>query len=325
MRTSDSLREELSELDSVIGAFGPRESLAAYPGALANLELLETRRVELVRQLADTEISALTLLLEGPGVVGAGDVDVNFLVSTLGPLQATISSVGQALIDRPTERAPIPGAVRSATQLRLVGTFPGSFGLSLAGPPPVSVQGDFLAILDEADVESRPVFERSVSLMLDVFEKTEASLTGGSTSDEILSLLSGLGSRAHAHLRSLVSALVSSDAAARFTFNPPFAPQRSITLRRPGAERLRRVLDESSIEESELRLTGRLAGASTIRDNFELETTDGTVIRGKVDDNIRPLLREFFDSDCTVTLRVRREWSPVDAADVMQYVLIGIR
>jgi hypothetical protein len=323
MRMPESLRDELQELNSVIASFGDRAEVARYPAALANLDLLEARRTDLVRQLGNAEISALTVLLEAPGIVGAGDINVDFLVSALGPLQETISSVGQALMDRATDRAPIPGIVRSATQLRVVGTFSGSFGLALAGPR--VVQGDLFAVLNESDDAARPIFERAVGLVLDVIQRAEASLESGSSNEEILSLLVGIGSRAHGHLRSLASTFASVDAAARLTFNPPTSPQRTVTLRRPGARRLREVLDTTSIEESEVRVTGRLAGASTIRDNFELETTDGTVLRGRVDEIVRPLLREFFDSECTVTLRVMTARSEIDDTEALHYTLISIR
>jgi hypothetical protein len=188
------------------------------------------------------------------------------------------------------------------------------------------VQEDFISLFEEEEgIAEPPVFDQAVALVLDVIERTGASTGEGSSNDEVLELIAGIGSRAHHHLRDLASTFASVDAAARITFNPKAAPQRTVTLRRTGAERLRRVLDETDVIESEIAVTGRLAGASTIHDNFELETADGTVLSGKVDEPLRPRLRDYFDTDCTATLRVRTARSVVDGAEVPRYTLIGIK
>ncbi len=202
MRTPESLRAELGDLNGAIDTFGDRETVQQYPAALMNLEQLEARRAELVNELGNAEISALTVLLEAPGIVGRGDVHADFLANTLGPLQEAISSVGQGIIDRPTDRAPIPGVVRSATQLRVVGMFSGSFGIALAGPRPI--QEDFISLFEEEEgVAELPVFDQAVALVLDVIERTGASSGDGSSNEEVLGLLAGIGSRAHHHLSRL--------------------------------------------------------------------------------------------------------------------------
>jgi hypothetical protein len=322
MRSPESFRSELEQLDAAIAAWGPFDALVEYPAAQLAVEGLLERRADLISGLADSEISAVTVVLNAPQLVGRGDIDVSFLVDFLSPLQSAVFSVGQALDSEVTTRGVIPATIQDASAMRLVGTFPGSFGLALEGPRATELS--LLAMLDDPDEADRPTFERAVENVFDVLEQVEPS-EEGHTDEDVLGALATVGARAHGHLRRLASAIASRNANAQLQLTVPDHETRTVTFSRPAAERLERVLTTVEASEREVQMRGRLVGASLVRDNFELELEDGTVIRGKVADEVLPILREFFSESCTATLRVSTVRSTVDGTVAERHTLIGVR
>ena len=310
---------ELDALADVIEAFGDDASLADFPAARLTRDGLVDHRAVLVNELAEAEMAAVALVLEGTDLVGHGEADVSFLVETLSPFQDAVSAVGQALQSEPTSRSSIPAAIREPTRLRLVGIFDGSMGLSLRGPrPEPSLFGD------DDDQTARPLFEQAVERVVDLLESTRPSFEGGHDDDDIVGHLNGLGSRAYAHLRRFAAAISSNDARARIVLQRRGEPPKATVLSKAGADRLQTILTNIQTDEREVKVQGHLVGASLVRDNFELAREDGTVISGKVHADTLPFLRSFFDMACTVTLKVQRTTATVSNLENEKYTLIHI-
>lgn len=323
MSDPDKLRDELRQLDDLTNEIANNQA----PSMQIALEGLTRRRASIVSNLADAELAAVRLILDGADVVNADGVSVDFLVSILGPLQETISSVAQSIVATPTNRSSIPGEIRSATEMRLTDTFRGSFGLHLVGPHTQAEETALALFADETQAEpEEPVFVRAVERVMDAIALTGASLDEGTSDEEVLHALAGLGPRARVHLTKLAKEVARSGARAQIQFSRRGHDTESVEMSRPGAERLERVLEIVSQDTSTVKMTGTLVGAQLHRDRFDLMLDDDaeTTISGSVAENVTVLMRELFGTRCIATLEVVRTESEVDATESLVYRLISL-
>lgn len=295
-----------------------RQAVVDFPAG-DELDAMSLMRSSMERQIGQIESSLaprLDAVLAGPAAEGQ-KIDVKFLVSALAPLQEAVTAIGQALDFTATDRAPVPGAVRDVTSMKLAGTFAGSFGLRLEGP---TVEIEEQAELDLAG--AGPVlstFERSVGTLFDAIDAAEDD----NYEENVRTVMSKMGRRGVVHLRAL--AVQFSASTNRMTLvSTSGAQERRTVIARTVAQRITSVADDTEIEEVETRVRGRLVGASLARRTFELETEDETLIKGSVGPNVLGYLSRYFDTDCVAVMNVTSATSRIDGSASPSYLLLSL-
>lgn len=314
--SDDPLFEEFQELRELLDAYVAAE-LDDSPGLRVMFEDLKKREQEILIQLDALPAPELTLTVEGAAVEGHS-IRASQLGRLLASLQGTLSAIGQSLTDKITIKGQIPVHIREATALRVLGTAEGSFGVRLRGPLPLPVQESLLPEPDEDNV-----FDSSLNVVLDVVE----AVVNEEPEAAIRERVAPLGIRAVHRFAELAQSLnVSSLDSATFSLRGEGPNQsRQVRLSRLFAERLEVTLTRAEESQRDMPFTGRLVGASLVRDRFELQMSDDDVISGTVDQEIVPRLKEFFDATCTVTLRVTIATSTIDEEETASYRLIDIK
>lgn len=312
----DALFGELRALHELMSAY-PASDLAQSPGLEVMFQSLKKREQEIVAQLDEVPAPELALTIEGSSVQGHS-ILVDQLARLLASLQGTLSAIGQSLTDRVTIKGQVPAHIREATALRLIGTVEGSFGVRLRGPilPPVQ-ESLFLE-----QVGATTVFDSSLEVVLDVVE----AVVRDEPEDTVRELLVPLGIRAVHRFAELADVInVSTVDVATFLWRGPEQEEpRRIRLSRQSAEKLEETLTRAEESQRDIPFTGRLVGASLVRDRFELQLDDDEVISGTVERSLVARLKEFFDATCTVTLRVTIAKSTIDEEEAATYRLIDI-
>jgi hypothetical protein len=311
----DTRRAELAELRTLLAAY-QEANPEPDSGLWLMFDSLRQREQALVAELDELSLSELAITMEGPVVEGRS-LRVAALINVLGAFQRTVASVGQALVGVVTVKGQIPHHIREATALRLVGTAEASFGVRLRGP----LVADQLSLLGEARREES-VFGRSVEKVLGVIE----AVSREEPESQIRESVAPLGIRAVHRFVELADALnTSAIEQSAFVWSRGEDGERAaVRVTRLTAERLEEILSRAEASQRNVQYRGRLGGASTIRDRFELQTEEGDVIAGRVEENVVSRLREFFDQVCTVTLQVTIEKSTIDEEESASYVLVDI-
>lgn len=313
MRTVAGLQADLDRIDATLRELDPTGP-DTPKGALVTREGLMRARQQLLDQLQDLRRPRLDLVLDGAPVTSS-EIRVDSLTKVLGSLQESISSIAQSLTGRATARAAIPGPLREATGLRLVGTFAGSFGATLRGPATEEAQ----QVIVEAD-DAGSLLISAVDVVLNVIQlaaRPEAS------DEPIVEAILPLGSRSFKHLKDLSSAIVDEEITASLVWRTATMPQRVVGLSRQEARRLEDVLGRTKLSEREQQITGRLGTVSDIRNAVELETNDG-VIRAKVVDELVPELGKFYTRRVIGTFLVTVARSLVTGNESYSYLLLGL-
>lgn len=305
----DDRREQLAQLAELIRqAEGDPALELVREGLLRHQEML----------LAEVEAegqSTVSLRLSGPQT-GDGSIRADFLAKVLTGLQSSISSVGQALEGTPTLRAALPAEIVSQTQLRVVGTFPGSFGLFLEGPPVVETP-----LFIEPDLPHERLFDRALGTILEIMGSVSELQDNP---DAALDRLVDIGPRSVGHLKSLAGAIASGEAVTTFSWRPPVRDALSVRFTALEARQLERVLSSAELTEREETVRGTLVGANLVRDTFELATEDEKTIRGRVLPGLREDVAGAFSRLCDVTLTVSVATSEVTGRVVEKYLLVGV-
>jgi hypothetical protein len=304
---------ELLELRSLLDRYSTNE-LGNYPALSLTRQALERRVTLLQEALQAAETGTLNFRIDGDPVIG-NSIKADFVARILTNLQESLAAVGQALQVGATARGVIQHEIREATGLRLAGTFAGSFGLILEGPPQV----EELPLLDIMG-RAPSVFEQAVLSLLDILEASNNE----DYEQAITSKISPLGPRALGHIKSLSQTIEESAASTELVWRRPAAEPRRAIFARSGAARLVAAL--ASIERTErvVKIRGRLVGASMISGRFELETESGTVLRGRVDAPLLELVPARFNHECHVTLNVTISRSTIAGEESEDYTLVGL-
>ncbi|MDY7104646.1 MAG: hypothetical protein S0880_25965 [Actinomycetota bacterium] len=295
-----------------------RQTIADFPTA-GDLDAMSVMRSGVERQIGQLESSVaprLDAILTGPAVEGH-KIDVKFLVSALAPLQEAVTAIGQALDFTATSRAPVPGAVRDVTSMKLAATFAGSFGLRLEGP---TTELEEQVELDLAGSgPTRSTFERSVETLFDAIDAAEED----NYEENVRAVMSKMGRRGVVHLRAL--AVQFSSSTNRMTLvSTSGAEERRTVIARTVAERIATVADATEMQDVETRVRGRLVGASLARKTFELETEDETLIKGSVGPNALGYLSRYLDTECVALLNVTSATSRIDGSASPSYLLLSL-
>jgi hypothetical protein len=135
------------------------DSLLPTPGVSLELEPEEVGAGDCLPDVgalaAQARRDVLTLRLVLPNQHDH-EAPASLVGAVLSGLQHVVNAIGQTVLDRPTTRAPIPAQVLRGCQMSVIGTFAGSFGVTLRG-------------VEQADLfgatKAGPVLERLVGLL----------------------------------------------------------------------------------------------------------------------------------------------------------------
>lgn len=212
------------------------------------------------------------------------------LANVLGSLQEAILAVAQSLRERPTLHGPVTAAIQDAVRLRVAFALPGSLRLRLIPADPESQH----SLFEEEEEES--LLSLSMSSLLEVLESATRE-----NREDLLQHVASLGPRASLHLGALSSALDRGNARMAIAWRSPRAVN-TVRLDRSDAQRLNSILQEVRSAERELVVSGRLVGGSLVRRTFEIELDDGSILSGKADEQVLPVIEELFGGACTAEL-----------------------
>jgi hypothetical protein len=274
---------------------------------------LTTRHEELVATLLQLEGSSLVnVRLEGASMVGH-TVDALKLSEFLTNLQYSVSSIAQAAANEVRRRG-FSQQIRSLTGMRVAGTFAGSFGLRLSGPLPDAQQTLF-----PTDDPER-VFGASVDTLLDVLQAS----TYEAPETSILESVLPLSPRAVYYVARLTGVLASLTERVHVTWHPSAGEGREVTLSKLQAATIAEILGRQERTETTRTVSGVLGGASLIRGSFELELSDGQILRGVAADELFDDMTRLFGKQCLAHLKVTLVQHPADGEVRENYELVGL-
>jgi hypothetical protein len=219
--------------------------------------------------------------------------EVGFVAEVLRSLQASLASIAQSLSGAATRAGLIPAHIRESVELRIVDAAPGSLDMKLVPAFPA----DQLALF--AEEGSAPLLEASLERVLRVLALATAPR------DAVLGEIAELGQRATSHLGELSKALAVNQASADLEWNSPRGSA-AAHIDSFGAATLQALLSEVHEETENEVYTGRLVGGSLVRRSFELEIDDDIVLRGKVAEDVLPMIEDLFGQRCSAVVEVRR-------------------
>lgn len=319
--TSEHLTEALDRLahqmaDEASDGSDP-EPYSAEWLRLRSLQGLQGRLLAEREAAGDAE---LEVRLVG-GAVLDHDVDAGFFGDFIKHFQTAVLAAAQKLIDEDVQSGPFSSAVRELAALRLGPTVPGSFVAPLIAPPR-SIQRQFETDR-EGEEDDTPVADEAINIVLQLLTDP-----GPGDGEKLIETAGAAGARTVAQVRKLTQRLRVSQTAVKFTHRPPLAPEpRVVTVRPPTAARIEKLLSSASQSVSDLRVEGRLVGASWPRKTFELEVDLGDegaeIFRGSVPISLRREVSNSFDETVAARLEVTTTSVP-GRPDNRTYRLVGL-
>ncbi|MBI1284994.1 MAG: hypothetical protein GC183_11725 [Thiobacillus sp.] len=282
-----SLNRRLTDLDTALQAQAEilrvrPNSFAFKLGSLSLLEMQNRLRDERVKLLKHRVAEKLDIALDG-GVFQKNSASIGALGTLLIRLQKLYSSIAQSIVQGPKLRGPIAANIIASTELRLASTFPSSFGMSLIVAPKDELFLDSLA---------STALEGLFALLDSLGDEQQAMRLSGE-----------FGGRSINHLKHIATILgknnseVSlewSDSAGIKHYWHASADKAIATLKR--LESIKETRAESRS------MTGRIVGASLLRNRFELMLDDGAVIDGKIASTAIDALTGAFGQICSVNI-----------------------
>lgn len=210
-------------------------------------------------------------------------VAIGFLGTLLIRLQKLFTSIGQSIRTGPTLRGRIPAEIRQLTELRVVAFYPSSFGVTLVSPARYDLMGQSLSAA-------------SLNTMFQLLSSTD--------NDHTLMRFSGeLGRRAASHLRHVISTLNEQNSEIKIDWADYTGTQYTWEAGSDKVaaiiERLRNITERRSEEKH---VTGRLVGASLLRNRFELLLNDKEFIEGKIVSGLADDVKKAFGKTCVAHL-----------------------
>jgi len=281
------VRRRLAELDEALQ--GQQAILRENPESFAfklsceSLLQIQTRlRDELVELVRHRRNEQITFALGG-----AQFADNSASLGTLGVflirLQKLYSSIAQAISTGPTRRGPIAVDIRAATELRLADVYPSSFGMQMFVPSGFDLVGNSIS-------------SEALDAMFQLLMSTD--------DDQKLMRLSGeYGRRTFGHLRQVATVLREASATLKINWTDYTGTQHNWVSDPDATLRIIEHLDKITETRSEQRqFSGRLVGASLLRNRFELLLPDRSMIEGKFISGLGAAITDAFGEICTVTV-----------------------
>ncbi|MEO6042945.1 MAG: DUF6575 domain-containing protein [Tepidiformaceae bacterium] len=193
--------------------------------------------------------------IEGPARI------VGHVLSTF---QETIDAIGQVLVGRPTARGTVPEALRTRTQMSVVSTYSGSFGLELAVDELPDLFGD--------------------SLARDSLRTFSDLLDAGAERVQVREVLAPLKVRSAVRYRQFLRSVADAGVSLQFDWASPTRDYRTVKMTSGEAGVAARVISEfESVPPEEYRVEGILTMGDVHSQRFTLTShADGQRFSGRV-------------------------------------------
>lgn len=262
---------------------------------------LEVERVELVQHRVRERLEiSLSGHAYNDHTAGVGELGF-FLIR----IQKLYSAIAQAITTGPRRRGPISQYILDATAMRFADVFPSSFGMEIYVRPQFDVFGESTAS----------------STLQTLF----ALLNAAKQENEVSRLSGELGQRAVGHLRHILDDLSRHKAGFGLKWVDAAGTQFDWIADQDLVVSLQKNVARFRTKQSvEITIRGFLAGASLLRDRFELYDVNREVIDGKLAREVKPKLREFFGRQCMATLEKVEIDESVSGETRTFYTLVGI-
>lgn len=319
MTSVSALREQIAELEALAADTQAGTSFATRM-MMRGIDQMRDDLTEAVDMALRPE---LKVVIDGTPVKGH-EIRIDALSRLLYSLQEAISSVGQALTGKATERASLPGAIRDTTSLRLAAVFPGSFGATLRGTVDAKIEAMIEAgqdpLFPQEEIET--LLDQAVAVVLDVIDLAGAE---GADDGPIIEAVLPLGARAFKHLKELSDAIVDREMTANLEWRHLGQEARRATVDTRVARRLNDVLTMNRVTEATEVIRGHLGTASEFHGGrLEIQRDNGAVISAKVADDLVPRLGEFYSQRVEADAIVTIARSTATGAERKSYVVTGL-
>lgn len=277
----DEVRADLATVDAVL-AGAPDDDVLGRRSLTARRAILTQELAALTSQQPPTAHAAV--YFGGAPVVGSRGIDATFATKAISNYEDFVTKVwGQ----RQHGVLPASGPVRDRHEARLhiTGVVRGSFGFELAElEGPLSIEG--APLRDAVDLATRAI------------------IAAGESDDALADAVEDLDGRAFAALREFFTVLKKGGASVRVVTDD-LDRSFDVAAVLAAAERTQGTLTE----EQDVPVPGELLGVLPDRRTFEFRKDDGTVLRGRVSDEMPPgelrlLNRDWSTRRCIAHLRV---------------------
>ncbi len=280
----------------------PSESLPLSGGRL-NLEIPDDIAAVPTRDRAHV----IDLALE-PTTYEVGRVGSRVLGQFLGNLQRLVDALGQAAKGDPTSRGSIPAEIIRETQLDVVSSYTGSFGVRLETRSQDDLLGESLG---RTAINS-------------LFELMEA----GSELDKLTNQLQRLRGRVAKNYEDLLATIETATSSATLRWAQGWQPSyRQVSITRQRAREIRiQVQDAKTSFEDNFSVTGRLVMGSLRALRFEIvDTQSETPISGRIGEGAETQIQSVnLGALCEAILSPEIEVSTATGEEQSRYTLVSI-
>ena len=242
-------------------------SLISMQGALQN-ELAEATRYRINE--------GINISLSGQ-LVEDHSASILSLSVILNRIQRLYSSIAQAITSGPTIRGPLSGAVVNATDLRLANIYPSSFGMTLYVPSEHNMFGSSISV-------------EALESMFDLLAAVEDS------DERIMRKAGEVGTRSMRHLKALSRHLDQTGTSISLGWKDLSGIYRSWEASPERSHSISEKIDKITQTDSEIiNVSGRLVGASLLKDRFEISSAD-IIYEGRFVASLNESIRDLFGS-----------------------------
>lgn len=223
--------------------------------------------INLLNELVEDEPKRARLTFRGDPVVGSHGIVADFAAKASSSFNDAIAAVAAGLSDQLRYMGPIPN--RNSNQLLITGTAVGSFGFEFEVPS----GGD-----DQLELLSEPTMaELAIDKVKKLFE-----LSAVGSDDQVAELVDEIHPRAVKKVYDFLDQLLQNNAWCGLEFNDSYFKYQDIGQLDSSAKRLK----ADNIKESRETYSGLFLGILPTSRNFEFQTSDRVVIRGKIGSEI---------------------------------------
>lgn len=292
-----------------------KDVISKYPDNFAMklaLNSVEHRRRELENIISVTqdELSVvlsnsieaiMDLSLYGPSYINH-TADVYNFSEVMSYLQRFFTSILQSVSVGPTARGQVAQAVTNMSRLRMVSTYPSSFGIKL------SLENDD-GLFKEFNVQNSAL------------EALFSVLNNSSNNEQLITLLGELGPRSISHFRRFINALAKTDTSIKL-FLSDSDGVKSWNANSQEIQVIRsKIMNVRLRENFERAYIGEMHTASLTRGTFELLTQEGLSIRGRFVGSALEDVRLCFGKSCLINVTESVLYDETTDKDKTSYTL----
>lgn len=227
---------------------------------------LEVRLSELLKESDALEVatSKETVALRIYGEkVQTGRVSSRILLAALSGFQSMVDSVANAMLHSPTARGKIPETIKDMTSFEVVGTFAGSFGITLE-------RQNMQCGLSATSPELTQVLDE-VFTVLEVTDNSEL----------LMSTIAPLGKRTVGHYRQWLDELRENEVNLELNWTDNAANKRNMRIIKEKSPAIISTLDAiDKTDQDEVALKGVLNGVNLRNHTFEISVDGVGIIKG---------------------------------------------